>query len=142
MQLFRDNALIGQVPLQFGGETTWTLPFGLDDRLRVRVEPDKRDGANGGFIGGRREVVVTRQWQVENLRGKPVTLQVLEPAPVSEHEDIRVQTQFTPPVTKADWRDQRGIQMWELPLAPNQTQRFQAIYKVSAPKDANVPNLP
>jgi len=67
---------------------------------------------------------------------------VLEPAPVSEHEDIRVQTQFTPPVTKADWRDQRGIQMWELPLAPNQTQRFQAIYKVSVPKDANVPNLP
>ena len=142
VQLFRDNALIGQVPLQFGSETTWTLPFGLDDRLRVRVEPDKRDGANGGFIGGRREVVVTRQWQVENLRGKPVTLQVLEPAPVSEHEDIRVQTQFTPPVTKADWRDQRGIQMWELPLAPNQTQRFQAVYKVSAPKDANVPNLP
>lgn len=142
VQLFRDDALIGQVPLQFGGETTWTLPFGLDDRLRVRVEPDKRDGANAGFIGGRREVVVTRQWQVENLRGKPVTLQVLEPAPVSEHEDIRVQTQFTPPVTKADWRDQRGIQMWELPLAPNQTQRFQAVYKVSAPKDANVPNLP
>ena len=66
----------------------------------------------------------------------------VEPAPVSEHEDIRVQTQFTPPATKADWRDQRGIQMWELPLAPNQTQRFQAIYKVSVPKDANVPNLP
>ena len=54
VQLFRDNALIGQVPLQFGGETTWTLPFGLDDRLRVRVEPDKRDGANGGFGSGRR----------------------------------------------------------------------------------------
>ena len=35
-----------------------------------------------------------------------------------------------------------GEQMWELPLAPNQTQRFQAIYKVSVPKDANVPNLP
>jgi uncharacterized protein (TIGR02231 family) len=142
VQLFRDNALIGETALQFGTETTWTLPFGVDERLRVRVEPDKRDGANSGFIGSRREVVVTRQWQVENLRGRPVTLQVLEAAPVPEHEDIRVQSQFTPPVTKAGWRDQPGIQMWELPLAPNQTQRFQAVYKISVPKDAAVSGMP
>ncbi|MDH0864090.1 DUF4139 domain-containing protein [Mitsuaria sp. GD03876] len=142
VQLFRDNALIGQTPLHFGGETTWTLPFGRDERLRVRVEPDKRDGATTGLIGSRRESVVTRQWQVENLRERPVTLQVLEPAPVSEHEDIRVQAQFSPPVTKADFRDQRGVQMWELPLAPGQTQRFQAIYRVSVPKDAAVSNWP
>ncbi|WP_431264126.1 DUF4139 domain-containing protein [Roseateles chitinivorans] len=142
VQLFRDNALIGETTLQFGTETTWTLPFGTDERLRVRVDPDKRDGANSGFIGARREVVVTRQWQVENLRGRPVTLQVLEAAPVPEHEDIRVQAQFTPPVTKAGWRDQPGIQMWELPLAPNQTQRFQAVYKISVPKDAAVSGMP
>lgn len=142
VQLFRDNALIGQVPLQFGTEKTWTLPFGLDDRLRVRVEPDKREGANGGFIGSRREVVLTRQWQVENLRSRPVTLQVLEAAPVPDHEDVRVQTQFTPPVTTAGWRDRPGIQMWELPLAPGQTQRFQAVYRISAPKDEYVSNMP
>ena len=142
VQLFRDNAMIGETALQFGAETTWTLPFGADERLRVRVEPDKRDGANSGFIGARREVVVTRQWQVENLRSRPVTLQVLEAAPVPEHEDIRVQAQFTPPVTKAGWRDQPGIQMWELPLAPNQTQRFQAVYKISVPKDAAVSGMP
>lgn len=142
VQLFRDNAMIGETTLQFGAETTWTLPFGNDERLRVRVEPDKRDGANSGFIGARREVVVTRQWQVENLRGRPVTLQVLEAAPVPEHEDIRVQSQFTPPVTQAGWRDQPGIQRWELPLAPNQTQRFQAVYKISVPKDAAVSGMP
>ncbi|HEY1399207.1 DUF4139 domain-containing protein [Roseateles sp.] len=142
VQLFRDNAMIGETTLQFGTDTTWTLPFGTDERLRVRVEPDKRDGANSGFIGSRREVAVTRQWQVENLRGRPVTLQVLEAAPVPEHEDIRVQAQFTPPVTKAGWRDQPGIQMWELPLAPNQTQRFQAVYKISVPKDAAVSGMP
>lgn len=142
VQLFRDNTLIGEVPLRFGTETTWTLPFGLDERLRVRVEPDKREGASSGFIGSRREIVLTRQWQVENLRGRSVTLQVLEAAPVAEHEDIRIQTQFAPAVTQADWQDRRGVQMWELPLAPNQTQRFQAIYRFSVPKDGYVSNLP
>ncbi|UXH78049.1 DUF4139 domain-containing protein [Roseateles amylovorans] len=142
VQLFRDNSLIGQTPLQLGDDTTWSIPFGRDDRLRVRVEPDKREGATTGLIGSRRESVITRQWLVENLRTRPVTLQVLEAAPVAEHEDIRVQTQFTPAVTRAGWRDQPGIQMWELPLAPQQTQRFQAVYRISVPKEAVVDGLP
>ncbi|MBO9686722.1 MAG: DUF4139 domain-containing protein [Mitsuaria chitosanitabida] len=142
LQLFRDGALIGEVLLRFGSESTWTVPFGLDERIRVRVEPDKREGADTGFIGARREVVLARQWQVENLRGRPVTLQVLTAAPVPQHEDIRVQAQYAPPVTQADWRDRRGIQMWELPLAPNETQRFQATYRISVPKDAIVTGMP
>lgn len=142
LQLFRDGSLIGEVPLRFGSESTWTVPFGLDDRIRVQVEPDKREGADAGFIGARREVSLTRRWQVENLRGRPVTLQVLAAAPVPQHEDIRVQAQYAPPVTQADWRERRGIQMWELPLAPNETQRFQATYRISVPKDAIVSGMP
>lgn len=142
VQLFRDNSLVGQSLLHLGTESTWTLPFGRDDRLRVRVEADRHDAANTGLIGARRESVVTRSWQVENLRTRPVTLQVLEAAPVSEHQDIRVTAQFSPPVTQAGWRDQAGVQMWELPLAPNQTQRFQAVYRISVPKDAAVVGLP
>nr|WP_297523885.1 DUF4139 domain-containing protein [uncultured Roseateles sp.] len=144
MQMFRDGNLIGEMPLLLGlGQTsTWALPFGRDERLRVRVDPEKRDGADTGLIGTRRERMLTRQWEIENLRGRAVTLRVLEAAPVSEHEDVRVQTQFTPPVTQANWREQPGIQMWELPLAPNQTQRFQAVYKISVPKDAAVSGMP
>ncbi len=142
VQLFRDNSLIGQTPLQLGHDRVWSLPFGRDDRLRVRLEPEKRDAANTGLIGSRRDSVITRQWQVENLRSKPVMLQVLEAAPVSEHEDIRVQTQFTPPVTQDHWREQSGVQLWELRLAPGQTQRFQAVYRISVPKDALVIGLP
>jgi uncharacterized protein (TIGR02231 family) len=141
VQLFRDGTLIGESMLALGDSRTLSLPFGRDDRLRVRVEPEKREGADAGFIGARREQQITRQWQVENLGKRPLTLQVLEAAPVSQHEDIRVETRFTPPVTQADWREQPGIQLWELPLAPGATQPFQAAYKISVPKDARVTGL-
>ena len=82
-----------------------------------------------------------RAYTVENQHGFALTLQLIEAAPVSQHEDIRVETRFTPPVTQADWREQPGIQLWELPLAPGATQPFQAAYKISVPKDARVTGL-
>lgn len=141
VQLFRDGTLIGETSLALGTNKTLYLPFGRDERLRVRVDPEKREGADAGFIGARRDQQLTRQWQVENLGKRPVTLQVLEAAPVSQHEDIRVETRFAPPVTEANWREQTGIQLWELPLAAGATQAFQAVYKISVPKDARVSGM-
>lgn len=138
MQLYRDGSYVGQTSLRLGELSQLDLFFGRDERLRVRVEPEQREGADTGLIGTRRERVLTRQWQVENLRGKALTLQVLEAAPVSEHEDIRVQTQFSPPVSRAGWREQPGLQLWELSLPAGQTQAFKAVYRISVPKDARV----
>ncbi|WP_158238646.1 DUF4139 domain-containing protein [Roseateles chitinivorans] len=141
VQLFRDGTLVGESMLSLGSGKTLSLPFGRDERLRVRVDPEKREGADAGFIGARREQQLTRQWLVENLGKRPVTLQVLEAAPVSQHEDIRVETRFTPPVSEANWREQPGIQLWELPLAPGAAQTFQAVYRISVPKDARVSGM-
>jgi uncharacterized protein (TIGR02231 family) len=138
LQLFRDGSYVGQTQLRLGSLPLLDLFFGRDERLRVRVEPEQRDGADTGLIGTRRERVLTRAWQIENLRAKPITLQVLEAAPVSEHEDIRVQTQFSPAVSQAGWREQTGLQLWELSLPAGQTQAFKAVYRISVPKDARV----
>ncbi len=142
MQLYRDGSLIGSVPFNPNDGTAWTLPFGTDDWLRVDVSPEQRDGSESGLIAARRERVVTRQWAIENRRNRPVTLQVFEAAPVGEHTDIRVQTQFSPAVTQSDWGNRPGVQLWELPLEPGRTQRFSAVYRISVPKDANVLGLP
>ncbi|WP_431288433.1 DUF4139 domain-containing protein [Roseateles chitinivorans] len=142
MQLYRDGSLIGSIPFRPNDGTEWTLPFGTDDWLRVDVNPEQRDGADTGLIATRRERIVTRQWAIENRRTRPVTVQVLEAAPVGEHADIRVQTQFSPAVTQPDWGNRPGVQLWELLLEPGRTQRFSAVYRISVPKDANVLGLP
>ena len=142
LQLVRDGALVGSSTLNVAtGEERLELPFGRDDGVRVQVEPEQRNAGNTGFIGTRAEHRYARAWVVENRHTAAVTLQLIEAAPVSQHEDIKVQTQFSPAPTTQAWRKQPGLVMWELPLAAGQSQRFTAEYVISAPKEAQVTRL-
>ncbi|MCY4755420.1 DUF4139 domain-containing protein [Pelomonas aquatica] len=143
LQLVRDGALVGSSTLNIaGGGERLELPFGRDDAVRVQIEPEQRNAGNTGFIGARAEHRYTRGYVVENRHtAGTVALQVVEAAPVSQHEDIKVQAQFSPaPATQA-WRRQPGLVLWEQPLAAGQSQRFTADYVISAPKEAQVTGL-
>jgi uncharacterized protein (TIGR02231 family) len=142
LQLVRDGALVGSSTLNVAtGDERLELPFGRDDGVRVQVEPEQRNAGNTGFIGARAEQRYTRAWVVENGHKAAVTLQLVESAPVSQHEDIKVQAQFTPaPATQA-WRKQPGLVLWEQTLAAGASQRFTADYLISAPKEAQVTGL-
>jgi uncharacterized protein (TIGR02231 family) len=142
LQLVRDGALVGNSTLLVASsEERLELPFGRDDSVRVQVEPEQRNAGNTGFIGARTEHKYSRAYVVENRHAAAVSLQVVEAAPVSQHEDIKVQSQFSPaPMTQA-WRKQPGLVLWELPLAAGQSQRFTAEYVISAPKEAQVTGL-
>ncbi len=143
VQLVRDGALVGSSTLNVAsGEDRLELPFGRDDAVRVQVEPEQRNAGNTGFIGPRAEHRYARAYVVENRHTTgTVTLQLVEAAPVSQHEDIKVQTQFSPAPTTQAWRKQPGLVLWELPLAAGQSQRFTAEYVISAPKEAQVTGL-
>jgi len=143
VQLVRDGALVGSTLLNIAsGDERLELPFGRDDALRVLVEPEQRNAGNTGFISTRAEHRYGRAYVVENRHTTgTVTLQLVEAAPVSQHEDIKVQSQFSPAPTTQAWRKQAGLVMWELPLAAGASQRFMADYVISAPKEAQVTGL-
>jgi len=143
VQLVRDGALVGSTTLNVAnGEERLELPFGRDESLRVLVEPEQRNAGNTGFIGARAEHKYGRAYVVENRHtAGSVTLQLVEAAPVSQHEDIKVQAQFTPAPTTQAWRKQPGLVLWEQPLAAGASQRFTADYVISAPKEARVTGL-
>ena len=143
LQLLRDGLLVGSSTLQVAGsEDLLELPFGRDEAVRVQVEPEQRNAGNTGFIGARAEHRYTRAHVVENRHASgSLTLQVVEVAPVSQHEDIKVQSQFSPAPTTQAWRKQPGWVLWELPLAAGASQRFTADYLISAPKDAVLTGL-
>lgn len=142
LQLLRDGTLVGNSTLNVAtGDERLELPFGRDDGVRVQVEPEQRNAGNTGFIGPRAEHRFTRAWVVENRHAAPVTLQFVEAAPVSQHEDIKVQAQFSPAPTTQAWRKQPGLVLWEQRLAAGASQRFTADYLISAPKEAQLSGL-
>jgi uncharacterized protein (TIGR02231 family) len=141
-QLMRDGEFVGRTHFHVGQEAEQRLFFGPDDRLRVRVEPQQRDAGNTGFIGSRRVVAVKRAYVLENTSGKPLAVQVVEAGPQAQHEDIQVQAKLNPAPAVNAWRDLPGVRLWQLTLAPKQSQRLTADYELSAPKDMAVTGWP
>jgi uncharacterized protein (TIGR02231 family) len=142
MQLYRDGERVGESPFELGNEAEQRFGFGPEDRLRVRAEPEQRDGGNAGFIGKRRELQLTRRYTVENTGKQALTVEVLEASPVSEHEEIKVESRFEPAVQAGGVRDIPGLRRWLLTLAPGQRQLLSASYRFSAPQDMQVQGWP
>lgn len=133
--LQRDGSYIGQArfDVQRAGQTG--LSFGVDERLQVRALPQPKQEANRGLMGGQRERQVNQRWEISNRYTQPIALEVLDAAPVAEHADIRVQSQYSPEPVQTDWNDQAGLVRWELQLAPGSTQSIGASHTIRWPQD-------
>ncbi|MBH9551685.1 DUF4139 domain-containing protein [Inhella gelatinilytica] len=142
LQLMRDGQWVGKSQWVVTDETEQSQFFGPEDRVRVRIEPERRDAGEKGFIGSRRVATLGRAWVLENLAGKPLDVQLVEASPHPQHQDIEVQRQFNPPPTELRWRELDGVVLWRATLAPKQSQRFTADYQISAPKDLRVTGWP
>jgi uncharacterized protein (TIGR02231 family) len=135
LQLYRDGAFVGSARWTPPSDARVSLSFGVDERVRVTAEPERDNQGSGGFIGARAERSVQRAYVVENRHSTPITLQVLEAAPVSVDEQVRVSTQFTPQPLDLEWQRQPGLTLWQQDLPAGQSARFTASYTIGYPKD-------
>ncbi|MBC3862600.1 DUF4139 domain-containing protein [Undibacterium jejuense] len=141
LQLFRDGDFIGQNQLRFGSEEKVELFFGRDNMVQVEVEPEQKEASTKGFIGSRIEKKIAHNYHITNQHKTAVKLEVVEPTPKPENEDIKVSSQFSPAPIQQSWHKQPGIISWEMKLNPGQQIKLGADYTISYPKDANVTGL-
>ncbi|MDB6000088.1 MAG: hypothetical protein JWP52_1787 [Rhizobacter sp.] len=138
LQLYRDGAFVGNGTWTASGDARLTLSFGRDELVRVQAEPELDNQGSGGFVGSRAERKVQRAYGVENRHRTAITVQVLEAAPVSVDEQVRVAVQFDPQPAELSWNKQPGVAMWSLELAAGQSARLAAQYTIGYPKDARL----
>ena len=133
--LWRDGAYVGAGRLDTAQLARQGLAFGRDELVTVRVEPPARQDGAGGFVGSRSERRVQRSYSVENRHRQAMPLQVLDAAPVSEHQDVRVESRYQPEPATRHWNAQPGTVAWEQPIAAGATLRFVADHVIGWPKD-------
>ena len=138
LQLYRDGAFVGSGQWNAPDGERLTLSFGRDELVRVETEPERDNQGTGGFVGSRAERTVQRGYVVENRHGSPVTVQVLEAAPVSIDDQVRVATQFVPQPAESAWNKQPGVAMWAIELGAGKSARVGAAYTISYPKEARL----
>ncbi|SFP18541.1 DUF4139 domain-containing protein [Variovorax sp. 770b2] len=138
MQLYRDGNFVGNGQWTAPNDARLTLSFGRDELVRVQAEPEKDNQGTGGFAGTRAERKVQRAYVIENRHRTPIAVQVLEAAPVSVDEQVRVASQFSPQPGELAWNKQPGLAMWRFDLDAGKTARVAADYTISYPKDARL----
>jgi uncharacterized protein (TIGR02231 family) len=138
LQLYRDGNFVGSGRWNAPSDAKLTLSFGRDELVRVQAEPEQDSQGTGGFVGSRAERKVQRAYVVENRHRTPIAVQVLEAAPVSVDEQVRVAAQFSPQPGELAWNKQPGLAMWSFDLDAGKTARVAADYTISYPKDARL----
>ncbi|MBD3787774.1 MAG: DUF4139 domain-containing protein, partial [Sphingomonadales bacterium] len=107
--LWADGAVVGlaDLPPVAAGDRL-RLGFGPIEGIRLkRLEPETLEGDRGliSKVNERREVV---EISVENLTGRDWDLRVIDRAPYSEQEDLKIATKASPGPSIEDFDDKRG----------------------------------
>ncbi|WCM93594.1 DUF4139 domain-containing protein [Acidovorax sp. NCPPB 2350] len=139
--LYRDGAFVGNGRLDFSAgdngpsDGKARLWFGPDDLVTVRAEPPQEVTGTAGLTGARVERRTLLAYRVENRHTAPITLQVLDTAPVSRNEKVEVESRYTPPPLSTAWEGTAGTVAWQQTLAPGAAARFSAEHTVRHAKD-------
>lgn len=141
--LFRDDALVGSGRLDFGNAQALAqgLSFGRDDQVVVRRMPVQSNTGSGGWTNSKTERTVVRSYSVENRHDQVIALQVLDAAPTSRNEQIKVQSQYSPQPGTTRWNAQNGMVAWEQNLDARATAQFQATHQIRFPENLPIEGL-
>ncbi|WP_284337387.1 DUF4139 domain-containing protein [Comamonas sp. NoAH] len=135
MRLYRDGAYAGASRLDAQSTAQNGIGFGKDERVSVRALPAETLRGHTGLIGQRQQRVENRTWEVRNNHRTAINLQVLDAAPVSEQQDIRVESSYKPQPSDIAWNGQPGTVLWEKTLPPATSERFSSSHTISWPQD-------
>ncbi len=130
--IFFEDSYVGKTLLNLSAATdTLSISLGKDKNVSVNREKVK-DYTTKQFIGSKKEE--TRSWltTVKNNKNQPISMIILDQAPVSTLEEIEVQIQE---LSAGKHDKETGEVKWEFSLEPSAKKEFTLKYSVKYPKD-------
>jgi uncharacterized protein (TIGR02231 family) len=133
---FVDGVVVGGSNLDMiaaGAETD--LSFGPINGLVVsRATLDRNEGDRGVITRSNLESE-RAELKIENLTDRAWDLRVFDLVPYSEQEDLVIEWSADPRPSHVDYENQRGILMWDIPIAARETQVIRLDQSLRWPAD-------
>jgi hypothetical protein len=143
MQLRRDGAHVGQ--------TNWSDAF-QNDQLALPFGPDEQvfasrsDGPDSTGVvrtsNDNATKTLSRRYTVKNGHRRPIDVEIVESAPISDSADIKIASSFTPQPDDAAWQGRQGIVAWKRTLVAGEEVGVGASYTVQYPVQRRILGLP
>lgn len=142
VQLYRDNALVGQDTLGVlrPGDTL-ALGFGVDDRVSVRHELVSTERSQVGVFNKRQRVERRYRINVQNFHRRAMEITVYDQTPVPADASIEVERLPGTPPTQTDADGKQGVLAWTKTYAPGEQFVIEFGYAVSYPENRDVPGF-
>lgn len=142
-RIFLDDAYVGSSALDAVGKgEEFELYLGIDEGIKVKREKLKEETDEVLAAGIKRKnkiVKVTYKITAENYKDKDVKINLFDHMPVSQNDQIVVKIlDAAPKPTEEDYRDKKGVQRWELTIAPREKKEIIFTYQVEYPQDWHI----
>jgi len=142
VSVFLDGAFVATAALkQVAPAEEFDLYLGADERVKVerrmlkeRVEVSLLPGLRGKTKSVDYAFLTT----IENFTGRRISLTVFDQIPVSQREEIVVESVAQQPAEVITDEEKPGVFRWTLELAPSQKQELQLSYRVRHPVNMQV----
>ncbi len=146
INIFLEGDFVGASQIgSIGPQEEFDLYLGADDNVKVKrelLEKKVDETIIGSILSPVKKANFKYKLTVENYKSRKVKVKLFEAIPVSQDDRIKVkvnQVSLEPKVK--DWKDRKGIWLWELELEPKQKQEITYSFIIEHPRDMPVEGL-
>jgi len=146
VNIFLEGDFVGLSGIDnIGPGEEFDLYLGVDENVKIKreqIEKKVDETLIAGIPSPTKKTTFTYKLSVENYKSKKINAKVFEAIPVSQDDRIKVkvnQISLEPKVK--DWKDKKGIWLWEFSLEPKQKQEITYTYVVEHPRDMQIEGL-
>ena len=146
VNIFLDGDFVGISSIDnIGPAEQFDLYLGADENVKVKREQVQKT-VDETFIAGipspTRKTTFRYKLTVENYKSKKIRVKLFEAMPVSEDDRIKIKIEkVSQEPAKKDWKDRKGVWLWELSLEPKAKQEIFYTYTVEHPREMQVEGL-
>ncbi len=121
------------------------LYLGADENVKIKreiVEKKSDETLIANIPSPVKQTAFKYKLSAENYKSRKIKLKLYDAVPVSEDDRIKVkvnQVSLEPKVK--DWKDRKGIWLWELALEPKAKQEISLSFTISHPREMQIEGL-
>lgn len=121
------------------------LYLGVDENVKVKreqIEKKVDETIIGGIPSPTKKTTFKYKLTVENYKSKKIKVRLFEAMPISQDDRIKVKPgQVNLEPKEKDWKDRKGVWLWEMELEPGHKQELIYSYAVEHPREMLVEGL-
>lgn len=146
VNIFLDGDYVGTSSIDnIGPGEEFDLYLGVDENVKVKreqIEKKVDETLIAGIPSPTKQTQFKYKLTAENYKSRKIKLKLFEAMPVSEHDRIKVKIEKVALEPKQkDWKDRKGIWLWELELEPKAKQEILYNFIVEHPRDMQLEGL-